>query len=99
MTELLLKAHKYMNVEDALAAIGVGDTRKDRRNVQEYSKGKKEGKKRLFIQPLQRQVKDATHMVKLQIQSTVSQSPEESLDMEPILINKKDLVPNILGQL
>ena len=41
MTEMLLKDQKYMNVEDALPAIGVGNTRKKRRNVQEYLKGKK----------------------------------------------------------
>ena len=41
MTEMLLKAQKYMNVEDALAAIGMGDTWKVRRYIQEDSKGKK----------------------------------------------------------
>ena len=41
MTEMLLKTQKYMNVEDALAAIGMGDMWKERRYIQEDSKGKK----------------------------------------------------------
>ena len=34
-----------MNVEDALVVIRVGDMQKARKNVQEYSKGKKRGRK------------------------------------------------------
>ena len=41
MTKMLLKAQKYMNVEDALTAIGMEDIWKERRYVQEDSKGKK----------------------------------------------------------
>ena len=41
MTKMLLKAQKYMNAEDALVAIGMGDTWKERRCDQEDSKGKK----------------------------------------------------------
>ena len=41
MTTMLLKAQKYMNEEDALTAIGMGDMWKERRYVQEDSKGKK----------------------------------------------------------
>jgi len=41
MTEMLLNAQKYMNAEDALAAIGMGGTRKEKKNIQEDSKGKK----------------------------------------------------------
>ena len=45
MTELLLKAQKYMNAEDALAVIKVGNAWRDRRDVQEDSKGKKRERK------------------------------------------------------
>lgn len=41
MAEMLLKVLKYMNIEDALAAIKQGDTRKERRSVWEDQKGKK----------------------------------------------------------
>lgn len=41
IAEMLLKAKKYMNAEDALAVIEMGDTRKERRNIQEGLKGKK----------------------------------------------------------
>ena len=41
MTKTLLKAQKYMNAEDALVAIRMGDTWKERRYDQEDSKGKK----------------------------------------------------------
>lgn len=58
MIKMLLKAQKYMNAEDALATIGMGDTQKERRYILEDSKGKKEGKKRLFVQPQQCQVKE-----------------------------------------
>ena len=40
MTKMLLKAQKYMNAEDALTMIGMGDMWKERRYVQEDSKGK-----------------------------------------------------------
>ena len=40
MTKILLKAQKYMNAEDALTVIGMGDMWKERRYVQEDSKGK-----------------------------------------------------------
>ena len=41
MTKMLLKAQKYMNAEDALVAIGMGDTWKEIRYDQEELKGKK----------------------------------------------------------
>ena len=41
MTKMLLKAQKYMNAENVLPEIRMGDTRKERRYVQEDSKGKK----------------------------------------------------------
>ena len=43
--ELLLKVQKYMNAEDAIAVIRMGDMWKAKRNIQEYSKGKKRGRK------------------------------------------------------
>ena len=46
--EMLLKAQKYMNAEDALVAIAMGDMRKERRNVQEDSKGKKRKRRDYF---------------------------------------------------
>ena len=45
MAELLLKAHKYMNAEDTLATIRVGVAQGNRRDIQEYSKGKKRERK------------------------------------------------------
>ena len=41
MVEMLLKARKYMNMEDTLAVIEQGDVRKDKRGIQEDPKGKK----------------------------------------------------------
>ena len=38
---MLLKAQKYMNAKDALAAIEQGDKRKDKRSIREDLKGKK----------------------------------------------------------
>ena len=38
MTEMLLNAQKYMNAEDALASIRMGNTRKENKNTQEDSK-------------------------------------------------------------
>ena len=35
MTEMLLKAQKYINAEDALTTIRVGDMRKEGKNIQE----------------------------------------------------------------
>jgi len=49
MTEMLLKAQKYMNAKDALVAIGVGDTQKENEKHSRILERKKEGKKRLFI--------------------------------------------------
>jgi len=45
MIELLLKVQKYMNAEDPIAVIRMGDMWKAKRNIQEYSKGKKRGRK------------------------------------------------------
>lgn len=41
MAKMLLKAQKYMNAEDALAAIGQGDEQKERRSTQDKQKGRK----------------------------------------------------------
>ena len=41
MAKMLLQAQKYMNMEDALAAIEQGDVRKDKRSIQEDRKRKK----------------------------------------------------------
>ena len=41
MTEMLLKAQKYMNAEVALASIEARDTWKEIGNIQDDSKGKK----------------------------------------------------------
>lgn len=38
MTEMLLNAQKYMNAEDALASIRMGNTQKENKNTQEDSK-------------------------------------------------------------
>lgn len=44
MAELLLKAQKYMNIGDALAAIGVEDTHKDKGDTKEDQKGRERQK-------------------------------------------------------
>ena len=51
MVKLLLKAQKYMNAGDALAAIGIEDTRKDKGDTKEYLKGRKREKKDTTITP------------------------------------------------
>ena len=45
MAKMLLKAQNYMNAENVLVVIEVGGTRKERRNIQEESKGRKREKK------------------------------------------------------
>ena len=50
MTDLLIKAQKYMKMEDTLAVIKVGGPQTSKAGPQDDQKGQKRGKKRSFVQ-------------------------------------------------